>query len=80
MERLHDNENIKSGYSNIEVKLHRADDGKEALSWRIYAYDVKSKTDSSAWSDSFPTFDEALADIIATFEAKRTPLDPFVEN
>ena len=80
MEALHNNENIKQGYSNIEVKLHRDDEGLESLTWNIYAYDAKSESEKSEWSGGFPTFQEALDKIVRKFEDEREPTDPFVEK
>lgn len=80
MDALHKNDNIKEGYSNIEVKLRRDDEGLESLTWKIYAYDAKSESENSRWSEGFPTFQEALDDIVRKFEDDRKPIDPFVEE
>ena len=80
MDALHKNDNIKEGYSNIEVKLHHDDEGLERLTWKIYAYDAKSESEKSGWSGGFPTFQEALDDIVQKFEDEREPIDPFVEK
>lgn len=79
MQSLHANTNIKEGYSNIQVSIHRPDNGEDKITWRIYAYDSKQDTSGSKWSEECETFELALENIVSLFEKNRKPKSEFVE-
>jgi hypothetical protein len=76
MEELHRNENVKDGYSVIQVSLSRNGDGEDKLSWKIYGYDAKAK--DSEWTDESDTFELAVDCLIKKFEKAREPENKFV--
>lgn len=80
MEELHQNKNIKDGYSDVRVTLKRFDGGEEGLIWNLYGYDALSDDSNSEWSGDSSTFDEALTSLVSKFEKARKPEERFVEK